>query len=83
MKPSKDGLVRAQLHSALDGMRVKEIADAIDRNASAVWAALRRMPDVYIDRWDTTSGGAPCAVWCVVEVPEDCPRPGPQRRRKK
>jgi len=33
------------------------------------------MPDSYIDRWSGPHRGQWAAVWCVVEVPEDCPKP--------
>jgi len=39
---------------------------------------LENMPDVYIDRWipkDERGGSKWRAVWCIVEVPEDCPMP--------
>jgi hypothetical protein len=39
-------------------------------------AVLRSMPDAYIDRWQTRGDKKYLsAVWCVVEVPEHCPRP--------
>lgn len=67
--------IRALLRAAPDGMRVKEIAEALTLDPSGVSRHLHRMPDAYIDRW-VTSRGAPVAVWTVVEVPENCPRPG-------
>ena len=33
------------------------------------------MPDSYIDRWTGPHRGQWAAVWCVVEVPENCPKP--------
>ena len=62
-----------------DGLTVTSIRDRLsmrvkDGNA-VVAAALKAMPDVYIDRWVRSEGGHWAAVWAVVEVPEDCPRP--------
>lgn len=41
------------------------------------------MPDAYIDRWDTSGAGAHSAVWMVVAVPENCPRPTSKRIQKR
>lgn len=63
-----DGLTSAQL-SLLVGSSPKRVNDA-----------LRIMPDAYIDRWvkSVAANGQTrryAAVWCVVEVPEHCPKP--------
>lgn len=75
--------VRAKLKEAADGLTVNQIAAITGLEASGVRDMLKRMPDTYIDRWELTStgrGGAPAAVWCVVDVPADCPRPGLTKR---
>jgi hypothetical protein len=39
---------------------------------------LEGMPDTFIDRWvprEGTGRGKWSAVWCAIEVPENCPMP--------
>lgn len=66
--------IRALLRSNPDGLTTAEICAALRLDDSAVRRTLPGMPDVYIDRW-VKSGGPLAAVWCAVEVPENCPRP--------
>lgn len=65
----------------------KEIAEGIDANPDSVNSALKRMPDVWRDRWDYPQGtGRPHAIWCIVtdgsRTPEDCPPPPKGSKRK-
>jgi hypothetical protein len=62
--------VRVLLRANPDGMTAAQMRVALDGLQKSIVAALHRMPDAYIDRWD-----AHCAVWCVVVPPEHCPRP--------
>lgn len=69
--------IRRVLRENPDGLTVAEIADAIGKRPETVSRSVRRMPDVYIDRWlvDTTRTGPSTKVLVAVPVPEDCPRP--------
>jgi hypothetical protein len=62
-----DGMTVVHIRKAL-GLRVKD-------GSASVAAALRSMPDTYIDRWVVAEKGGWASVWCVVVPPEDCPKP--------
>lgn len=67
--------LRARLRACDDGATVRELTDATGIARSAICRALQAMPDAYIDRWQPLKSGTVAAVWCVVPVPEHCPRP--------
>lgn len=67
-------LIRDLLRNHPDGLTIAEIMKQMGGTYEGVSRSLRSMPDTYIDRWLPRSG-APAAVWCAVEVPEDCPKP--------
>lgn len=75
MRRSNQGIVRAYLRVNADGATVREMENALGIPADSLRPALAAMPDVYIDRWAPARRGQFAAVWCVVEVPEHCPRP--------
>lgn len=58
-----------------DGMTSFELSKQIGVGPSSIAMSLKAMPDAYVDRWVKKSRGPFAAVWCVVEVPEDCPKP--------
>lgn len=58
-----------------DGLTVRQLETALDIDMRTLTKSLNSMPDGYIDRWIGPNRGQYAAVWCVVEVPEDCPRP--------
>ena len=62
LRENPDGLTVAQIHKITGVLH------------SAIRYALKAMPDTYIDRWVPSENGY-ASVWCVVDVPEDCPRP--------
>ena len=62
-----DGMTVVRIRNAM-GLRVKD-------GSASVAAALKAMPDAYIDRWVAAENGGWAAVWCVVVPPEDCPKP--------
>ena len=75
MRKSNHAIIRALLKQHPDGLMASEVAEALNLQHRATKVALKSMVDIYIDRW-VKPGGCPfAAVWCVVEVPEDCPRP--------
>jgi hypothetical protein len=73
------GLVRKYLRQNPDGMTSRELAILIygdEDRQSAVNKSIAAMPDVYRDRWNRSQGNSRyAAVYCIVDVPEDCPHP--------
>jgi hypothetical protein len=68
--------VRRILREHPDGLTTKELAEKMGRELKHLHVTLRAMPDAYIDRWVQLKPQAQwSAVWCVVDVPQDCPRP--------
>ena len=68
--------VRRILRENPDGLTIKQLAELMGREIKHLHITLRAMPDTYVDRWIQTKPQAQwSAVWCAVEVPEDCPRP--------
>ena len=68
--------VRPLLREHADGLTLKQISAAPGLNVDSLRRALYAMPDAYIDRWERSGKRQYVAVWCVVNVPEHCPRPG-------
>jgi hypothetical protein len=75
MRPTHHSKLRALLLKHPDGLGIATIADHLGLPEPAVRASLRSMPDAYIDRWFKARNRKWAAIWCVVEVPEDCPMP--------
>lgn len=73
------GMVRKLLRENPEGMTARELATAIYADASQqapVNKSIAKMPDVYRDRWVRVPGVVRyVAVYCAVDVPEDCPHP--------
>jgi hypothetical protein len=68
--------VRAALRAHPDGLTTSQLHELIKAPDGRMRAVLRSMPDAYIDRWQTRGDKKYLsAVWCVVEVPDNCPRP--------
>jgi hypothetical protein len=67
-----------------DGLTIKQLVELIPATQGTIRAALKNMPDAYIDRW--TKGDAPKSkyesVWVVLATPEDCPRPTTKGKTK-
>lgn len=74
------GDIRKILRAHPDGLTVSELIFKMQCQDDQIRKALKAMPDVYIDRWVFPTKGASSAVWCAVEVPEDCPRPSYRER---
>lgn len=68
-------IIRALLRKHDDGLNAMQIARHLNLSADSIRHALSKMPDTYIDRWEGPNYGQYTAVWCAVEVPEDCPKP--------
>lgn len=72
------------------GLSVSDVADALDFPLESTRQHLRKMPDVYIDRWCMHSkdgggsgGGRPFSIHCAVRVPKDCPPPMKKAERRR
>jgi hypothetical protein len=63
--------LRVLLRANPDGMTTGEMYAALGGLQKSIAAALLRMPDAYVDRWQSPVR----PVWCVVVPPENCPRP--------
>lgn len=68
-------VIRAILREHDDGLSATQIARHLNLSTDSIRHALSKMPDTYIDRWEGPKNGQYAAVWCAVEVPEDCPKP--------
>ncbi len=76
MRKSNHERIRRVLRNVGDGMCVPDLADLLNIHPTSIATALTNMPDAYIDRWTPTSNKRNWkAVWCLADVPEDCPRP--------
>jgi hypothetical protein len=58
-----------------EGMTTRQLSQLVDSGMRDITRALKAMPDAYVDRWTGPERGQWAAVWCVVDVPEDCPKP--------
>jgi len=67
--------IRQCLQDYPDGRTVAEIAECTRIPTDTLRRALDTCFGVYVDRWQGPYRGQWAAVWCVVAVPENCPRP--------
>lgn len=71
--------IRTLLRQHPDGLTTADIGRLLGRDSNDLTCVLKAMPDTYIDRWQPRRrgqrGGRLPAVWCIIEVPEDCPYP--------
>jgi hypothetical protein len=71
-------LLRDILRQHPDGLTASQIIEILGDNtpSSTIHTSLHNMPDAYIDRWNLQNPrGRYSAIWCVVDVPQNCPRP--------
>lgn len=66
--------IRALLLANEDGMAAGDLAKAIGANRNTVQSLLNNTYGFYVDRW-TQTGSTYAGIWCVIKVPENCPRP--------
>ena len=72
----KPPVIRSLLRECDNGMSVNEIEAKTGIDQDLVRKCLNKMPDAYIDRWVYLNKCCnPTAIWCVVVIPENCPRP--------
>ena len=67
--------IRELLLSSEDGMTIKQICQRLDREYHNISKLVKTMPDAYIDRYREWQTNCYEAIWCVVEVPANCPKP--------
>ena len=70
--------IRLLLQSYPDGLTTLEVSQYLSMNYNNAGKILEGMPDTFIDRWvprEGTGRGKWSAVWCAIEVPENCPMP--------
>jgi hypothetical protein len=74
-------VLRQLLRDNPEGLTDRQLASRakIKNGLKSVTHLLESMGDAYIDRWTIGNYMRPWApVWCVVPVPENCPRPDVQ-----
>lgn len=77
-------IIRATLRKHNDGLTLIEIAEQSGSPYRNVHRVINNMADAYIDRWQSPASSCPYqAVWCVVEVPENCPHPTKEKNGKR
>ena len=64
-----------ELLAGSDGLTVKQMQIALQIEVRTLNKSIKSMGDAYIDRWTGPYRGQWAAVWCVVEVPQHCPKP--------
>jgi len=87
MRPSNHKNRRQQISDLLaqhpDGLTRAEIEAALEMSNDGFGNAIKRMPNVYIDRWKAKRYRMPTkgfrmmwvAVYCLAEAPPDAPKP--------
>ena len=81
---SNHNIIRDLLKQHPDGLKSSEIATLIGVSARSVNKSLESVFGVYIDRWEkSTHRNTLAAIWVVVDVPENCPKPENTGRRTK
>ena len=81
---SNHNIIRDLLKQHPDGLKSSEIATLIGVSARSVNKSLESVFGVYIDRWEkSTHRNTLAAIWVVIDVPENCPKPENTGRRTK
>ena len=73
---SNHNIIRDLLKQHPDGLKASDIAKFTGIDVRSVNKALEGVFGVYIDRWEkSTHLNTLAAIWVVVDVPENCPKP--------
>ena len=79
---SNHNIIRDTLKQHPDGLKSSEIAKITGIDIRVVNKALESVFGVYVDRWEnSTYRNTLAAIWVVVDVPENCPKPNHTGRR--
>jgi hypothetical protein len=81
---SNHNIIRDLLQEYPDGLKSSDIARLTGINNRSVNKSLESVFGVYIDRWEkSTYRNNLAAIWVIVEVPENCPKPNNTGRRSR
>lgn len=81
---SNHNIIRDLLKRHPDGLKSSEIAKLTGIDNRSVNKSLESVFGVYVDRWEkATYRNTLAAVWVVVDVPENCPKPNNTGRRSR
>jgi len=81
---SNHNIIRELLKRHPDGLKSSDISKFTGIDNRAVNKALENVFGVYVDRWEkATYRNTLAAVWVVVAVPENCPKPEHTGRRSR
>ena len=73
---SNHNIIRDTLKQHPDGLKSSDISRLTGIDYRSVNKSLESVFGVYIDRWEkSTHRNTLAAIWVVVDVPENCPRP--------
>jgi hypothetical protein len=81
---SNHNIIRELLKRHPDGLKASDIAKFTGIDVRSVNKSLEGVFGVYIDRWElATYRNTLAAIWVVVDVPENCPKPNNTGRRSR
>jgi hypothetical protein len=81
---SNHNIIRELLKRHPDGLKSSDIAKFTGIDVRSVNKSLESVFGVYVDRWENaTYRNTLAAVWVVVAVPENCPKPEHTGRRSR
>ena len=81
---SNHNIIRELLKQHPDGLKSSDIARLTGIDKRVVNKALESVFGVYVDRWEkSTYRNTLAAIWVVIDVPENCPKPTNTGRRNK
>lgn len=81
---SNHNLIRELLQEYPDGLKSSQISDLTGISNRSVNKTLESVFGVYIDRWEkSVYKNNLAAIWVVVDVPENCPKPDNNGRRSR
>ena len=81
---SNHNVIRELLKRHPEGLKSREIIEITGIDKRVVNKALESVFGVYIDRWEkSVFRNTLSAVWVVVDVPENCPKPENTGRRSR
>lgn len=81
---SNHNIIRELLKKHPDGLKSSEIAQLTGIDNRSINKSLESVFGVYIDRWEKSSyRNTLAAIWVVVDVPENCPKPDNTGRRSR
>ena len=81
---SNHNIIRDTLKQHPDGLKSSDISRLTGIDKRVVNKALESVFGVYVDRWEkSTFRNTLAAIWVVVDVPENCPKPENTGRRSR